>query len=85
MFSIAAVFSDNMVLQRGKNVAVWGESDGGSRVRVSVAGSEANKGDDASKQIGCPKVKPTLKQPDIQPANRAMNMPFGKLKSATAA
>ena len=41
MFSIAAVFSDNMVLQRGKNVAVWGESDGGSRVRVSVAGSEA--------------------------------------------
>ena len=43
MFSIAAVFSDNMVLQRGKNVAVWGESDSGSRVRVSVAGSEAER------------------------------------------
>ncbi|MBR1765022.1 MAG: sialate O-acetylesterase [Ruminococcus sp.] len=41
MFKIAAVFSDNMVLQRGKNVALWGESDSGSLVRVSVAGTEA--------------------------------------------
>lgn len=38
MFRLAAVFSDNMVLQRGKNVEVWGESDEKGKVSVSVAG-----------------------------------------------
>jgi len=32
---IAAVFSDNMVLQQGKAVAVWGWADPGEKVRVT--------------------------------------------------
>ncbi|MDO4167903.1 MAG: sialate O-acetylesterase [Eubacteriales bacterium] len=37
MLSLPAVFSDHMVLQRGKNIAVWGESDA-KRIRVTLAG-----------------------------------------------
>lgn len=34
----ASVFTDNMVLQRGKPVAVWGTADAGEEVTVSFAG-----------------------------------------------
>ena len=37
----AAVFSDNMVIQRDKPVRVWGHTYSGRRVRVSFGGSEA--------------------------------------------
>ena len=39
MIKAAAVFSDNMVLQRGKNVAVWGECDEAGRVSAEIAGA----------------------------------------------
>jgi sialate O-acetylesterase len=35
---LASVFTDNMVLQRGKPVAVWGTADAGEEVSVSFAG-----------------------------------------------
>ena len=42
MIKAAAVFSSNMVLQRNKNVAVWGESDEPGRVSASVNGVTAS-------------------------------------------
>ena len=39
--TLPCVFSDHMVLQRDKPVAVWGWADGGEQVRVSVAGVRA--------------------------------------------
>lgn len=38
---LPAVIGDNMVLQQGKKVAIWGAADPGSRVTVSVAGQDA--------------------------------------------
>ncbi len=38
MIKAAAVFSNNMVLQRNKNVAVWGESDREGRVTCEING-----------------------------------------------
>lgn len=38
MFKIASVFSSNMVLQREKNVTVWGEADDGSVISVEIGG-----------------------------------------------
>ncbi|QIF05212.1 sialate O-acetylesterase [Roseimicrobium sp. ORNL1] len=35
---LASVFTDNMVLQRGKPVAVWGTADAGEEVSISFAG-----------------------------------------------
>ena len=40
-FSIAAVFSSNMVLQKGKNIAVWGEGDDGAKVTADINGASA--------------------------------------------
>ena len=40
-FSIAAVFSNNMVLQKGKNIAVWGEGDDGAKVTADINGASA--------------------------------------------
>lgn len=46
---VAKIFSDNMVLQRGKKIAVWGEAETGSTVAVKLNGfiasatAEANK------------------------------------------
>ena len=44
MIKAAAVFSNNMVLQRGKNIALWGESDESGTVRAEINGvsAEAN-------------------------------------------
>lgn len=41
-FSVASVFSSNMVLQRGKNVSVFGTGEDGVRVSVSVMGNTAS-------------------------------------------
>jgi sialate O-acetylesterase len=38
----AAVFSNNMVLQREKNINIWGTSSNGSRVTVTLAGHSAS-------------------------------------------
>ena len=47
MIKAAAVFSDNMVLQRGKNVTVWGECDEKGRVSAEINGvsSSCESGD----------------------------------------
>lgn len=37
-FKVAAVFSDHMVLQREKNIAVFGEGEDGERVTVTLCG-----------------------------------------------
>ncbi|MFW6163848.1 MAG: sialate O-acetylesterase, partial [Planctomycetota bacterium] len=39
--SLASVFGENMVLQRGMKVPVWGEADAGEQVTVSLCGQEA--------------------------------------------
>ena len=39
---LPAIFSDNMVLQRDKPVAVWGWAEDGERVTVKVGSSEAS-------------------------------------------
>ena len=41
MFKTAAVFSDNMVLQREKNISVWGEADSGAAVTAELNGKKA--------------------------------------------
>ncbi len=35
---VAGIFSDNMVLQRGMNVPVWGTANGGEKVTVTIGG-----------------------------------------------
>ncbi len=42
MFKAAAIFSDNMVLQREKNISVWGEADDGAIVSAQINGAKAN-------------------------------------------
>jgi len=46
--SLAPVFSDNLVLQRGKPGLIWGKADPGESVRVELAGREATGIADAS-------------------------------------
>ncbi|MEY4378526.1 MAG: hypothetical protein RLZ85_407, partial [Verrucomicrobiota bacterium] len=47
---LPALFSDHMVLQRDKAVAVWGWADAGEEVTVEFAGQKkAAKADDAGK------------------------------------
>ncbi|MGN0633966.1 MAG: sialate O-acetylesterase [Oscillospiraceae bacterium] len=41
MFKTAAVFSNNMVLQREKNISVWGEADDGSVITACINGNAA--------------------------------------------
>lgn len=41
MFKAAAIFSDNMVLQREKNISVWGEADDGAVVTAEINGAKA--------------------------------------------
>jgi sialate O-acetylesterase len=38
MLKVANIFTDNMVLQRDKNIAVWGLDDKGRKVTVSING-----------------------------------------------
>ena len=42
MVKAAAVFSDNMVLQRGKNITLWGEADESGRVTAEICGASAS-------------------------------------------
>lgn len=48
MLKVANIFTDNMVLQRDKNIAVWGLDDKGRRVTVTLNGSTSSAvaGDD---------------------------------------
>lgn len=48
MLKVANIFTDNMVLQRDKNIAVWGLDDKGRRVTVMLGGSTSSAvaGDD---------------------------------------
>lgn len=41
MFKAAAVFSDNMVLQRGKNISVWGTADNDAVIIAELNGAKA--------------------------------------------
>lgn len=41
-FSAASVFSDNMVLQRGKNVRVFGTGEDGARITAAIMGCTAS-------------------------------------------
>lgn len=42
MIKTAAVFSDNMVLQREKNVTIWGEGDEGTLITADINGKSAS-------------------------------------------
>jgi len=46
-FSVAHIFGDHMVLQRGREVPVWGTAPAGSEVTVKVAGKSASAKADA--------------------------------------
>ena len=45
--SLSGIFSDNMVLQRGKGVPVWGKAAPGEKVTVSFVGKTAEATADA--------------------------------------
>jgi len=45
---LPALFADHMILQRGKDVAVWGRAEIGEKVTVSIAGKSANATADAA-------------------------------------
>ena len=56
------------------------------KVTRNVAGRVRNIGSVSSpKLMSLPNSRPTLKQPLMKPASRAIASPFGKLKSFTAA
>lgn len=40
--TLPAVFSDNMVIQQGRNVSVWGWSNRGSTVTASIGEAKAS-------------------------------------------
>ena len=44
MLQAAAVFSDNMVLQRDKKLRVFGRGDEGSRITVALSGKAGRTG-----------------------------------------
>jgi sialate O-acetylesterase len=52
-FSVASIFSDGMVLQRGEPVPVWGWADPGTTVAVDFNGQKKNAvvGDDGAWQV----------------------------------
>ncbi len=52
-FSVASIFSDGMVLQRGESVPVWGRADSGATVSVDFNGQKKNAtvGDDGRWQV----------------------------------
>src|SRR5438552_6337427 len=39
---VSPIFGDNMVLQRGKENAIWGWADPGSKIRVDIAGKHSS-------------------------------------------
>ncbi len=57
-FSVASIFSDNMVLQKGKNVAVWGEAEDGAVITAGINGVSAKaKAKDGRWQIALPPME----------------------------
>ena len=57
--TLAEIFTDNMVLQRGKPMNLWGKADKGEKVVVKWNGKEyaATAGEDGSWSIALPKQK----------------------------
>ncbi|MBR1751946.1 MAG: sialate O-acetylesterase [Ruminococcus sp.] len=52
MLKVASIFTDNMVLQRDKNISVWGLDDKDRKVTVSINGASAHaKADESGKWI----------------------------------
>ena len=48
--AMPTLFSDHMVLQRGREIHIWGNADAGEKISVSLAGHNANAtADDAGK------------------------------------
>ncbi len=64
-FQVAAVFSDHMVLQREKTIAVFGEGEDGARVTVTLSGGEKDVTAEAVTANGCWSV--------MMPAQKAGN------------
>jgi sialate O-acetylesterase len=54
--SVPTLFSDHMVLQRGREIHVWGSADAGERIAVSLAGrsSETSAGADGRWSVHLP-------------------------------
>lgn len=54
------IFSDNMVLQRGERVKIWGGADSGAAVRVEFGGKSASAkaGADGRGRFFCRRWKP---------------------------
>ncbi len=71
MLRAAAVFGDNMVLQREKKIRVFGTAESGSRIKVSLLGSAA--------ETVCRKGKWTVVLPELTAAeNAVMEITDGK-------
>ncbi len=56
---LPSIFSDHMVLQRGKPVAVWGRAEPGESIKVSIAGQQASgkANSDGKWKVALPELK----------------------------
>lgn len=76
--SVASVFGDNMVLQRGISVPVWGTSEPGSAVVVSFAGqkrkTKTNK--EGRWRVVLGKMKASAKLRKMVVASESLELPF---------
>src|SRR5271163_3567569 len=54
--SVSTLFSDHMVLQRGREIHVWGSADAGEKITVSLAGrsSDSTAGADGKWRVHLP-------------------------------
>ena len=48
---LPAIFGDNMVLQRGQSVPIWGQADKGEQVTVCLAGESVSAEDGRGGQV----------------------------------
>jgi sialate O-acetylesterase len=71
---LPAIFGDDMVLQRGQPVPIWGWADKGEEVTVTIAGQKhvTKAGDDGRWKVTLPKLDTTVT--DVEVATR---MPAG--------
>ncbi len=71
---LPAIFGDNMVLQRGQPVPVWGWADKGEEVTVTIAGQKhvAKAGDDGRWKVTLPKLATTVTDVEV-----AITLPAG--------
>src|SRR5689334_17132183 len=65
---LPAVFTDHLVLQRGKPVAVWGTADAGEEVSVSFAGQEkkATAGADGAWKVALDKLEASAESRELK-------------------